>query len=346
MLLYIHIPFCDSKCFYCNFNSFVTKDSLKDDYFKALLFQLEFELDKFKNKKIETIFIGGGTPSSVSPKYFEKIFAKFKNINEITIEANPNSATYEWLKEMSNLGVDRVSFGVQSFNEKKLKFLGRTHSQKEAINAVKNAYKLNIKNISIDLIYNSAIDTKVLLKNDLSLASSLPINHISAYSLTIEEGSKFEGKLSKAKEDEELTNFFIDELKNRGFFQYEISNYSRGYKSKHNLGYWSYKDYIGIGAGAVGFYKNRRFYPTKDLNEYINNPLNIEVESLSEIDIKMEKIFLGLRSEVGVNLTLFNEKELSRVKILIDEKKLYFKNEKIFNLNYLLSDELALFIME
>ncbi len=344
MLVYIHIPFCDSKCFYCNFNSFVSDNLLKNEYFEALYLQLKFELEKFKNSKIKTLFIGGGTPSTINPKYFEKIFLKFGNIEEITIEANPNSATYEWLRDMKNLGVNRVSFGVQSFNEDKLKFLGRNHSKLQAIQSVENAYKLGIKNISIDLIYNTKLDNKKLLIDDLNLACKLPINHISAYSLTIEDGSKFEKDFSKIKQDEDLSNFFIEEIKNRNFYQYEISNFSKGYKSKHNLGYWQYQNYIGVGAGAVGFYENKRFYPPKNLKEYIKNPLNIEIENLTQNDIKIEKIFLGLRSEVGVNLNLFNKKELEKVKILIDEKKIYLKDKKVFNLNYLLSDEIALFI--
>jgi oxygen-independent coproporphyrinogen III oxidase len=342
MLVYIHIPFCESKCFYCNFNSIVN-DSLKNEYFKALYLALKFELNKFSNEKIQTLYIGGGTPSIINPKYFEKIFLEFSNIEEITIEANPNSATYEWLREIKNLGVNRVSFGVQSFNQEKLKFLGRTHSNKDAIKSVENADKLGIKNISIDFIYNTFVDSKELLLKDLNLATKLPLNHLSAYSLTLEENSKFASDFSKISK-EDFSEFFINEIKEKEFLQYEISNFAKGYKSKHNLGYWEYKNYIGVGAGSVGFYKNKRFYPPKNLKEYINNPLKIEIEELSEDDIKIEKIFLGLRSEVGVDLKIFNQKELNKIKILIDAQKLYLKNEKIFNLNYLLSDEVVLFI--
>ncbi len=353
MLLYIHIPFCDSKCFYCSFNSFTDKKNLKDNYFKALIKELKYELTKLnrlKNYKIETIFIGGGTPSSIEIKYFEKLFKELnieKNRNiEITTEANPNSASYEWIKEMSNLGVNRFSFGVQSFNKDKLKFLGRRHSPKEAIKAVENAHKIGVKNISIDLIYNTSIDSKKLLIDDLNLANNLAINHISAYSLTIENGSKFEGDFSKSKDDELLSKFFIEETIKRGFFQYEISNFSKNYKSKHNLGYWEYKNYIGTGAGAVGFIDNKRFYPPKDINEYIKNPLNKRVEELSSEDIKMEKLFLGLRSIVGVDINMFNTKELKRVKILIDGNKLILEKDRVFNKNYLLTDEVTLFIIK
>jgi oxygen-independent coproporphyrinogen-3 oxidase len=274
----------------------------------------------------------------------EKLFKTFESClisnPEITIEANPNSISKGWLEDMFKFGVNRVSFGVQSFDSKKLKFLGRRHSAKEALDSVELANVVGFENISIDLIYNTKLDTKELLKKDIDLASKLPINHISSYSLTIEEESKFEGKRFT---DERFEEFFISKIKEE-FYQYEISNFSRGYKSKHNLGYWSQEEYIGVGSGAVGFYDKKRFYSNRDLKEYIKNPLKKEIESLSDNDLKLEAIFLGLRSEVGVDIKNFNNYELDRVKILINEGKVTQRDERIYNTNYLLSDELALYI--
>lgn len=343
MLLYIHIPFCDSKCHYCSFNSFTRNHHLKDSYINALLKQFDFELERFNvYKNIESVFIGGGTPSTLKPKHFEKIFNKIaphlKENIEITVEANPNSATYDWLKEVKNLGVNRVSFGVQSFNDEKLKFLGRAHTSLEAIKAVENAKKCGFENISLDIIYDTKIDSKKLLKNDIDIAIKLPINHISAYALTIEENTIFENSFDVKKDDENLA-YFIKEI--IPFFQYEVSNFGF-YRSSHNIGYWELKDYIGVGAGAVGFLKDKRFYPKRDLFEYIKNPLDIDIEHLNVNDLKTEKIFLGLRSVVGVDLDILDR---DKVDILHKEGKIYIKNGKIFNKNFLLADEMALFLI-
>ncbi|MCK4974029.1 MAG: coproporphyrinogen III oxidase family protein, partial [Sulfurimonas sp.] len=279
MLLYIHIPFCDSKCSYCAFNSYVDKFHLKEEYMKALLIQLDFELARFKtqNKKIESVFIGGGTPSTVEPKLYEPIFNKLKPYLEdgieITSEANPNSATYEWLEGMYQLGVNRISFGVQSFDKEKLKILNRAHTSTQAKKAITDAKKIGYKNLSLDLIYATLGDTKELLESDLQTAFTLPINHLSAYALTIEEGTPFESKPYMSKETLELTSWLFDTISKHDFKQYEISNFG-SYKSRHNLGYWEYKDYIGLGSGAVGKLNLERFYPTGIVENYIKNPLD------------------------------------------------------------------------
>lgn len=347
MLVYIHIPFCDSKCSYCAFNSYVDKFHLKQEYMKALEIQLEFELKRFKYQKIETLFIGGGTPSTVEPSLYKNIFKKlepyFEKDIEITTEANPNSATYSWLQGMFQLGVNRISFGVQSFNDKKLKLLNRAHNAQQAKKAIQNAHNIGYKNLSIDIIYATLGDTQELLEYDLEEAFKLPINHLSAYALTIESGTPFEKTPQMASEQLELTQNFFNHIKKHGFKQYEISNFGR-YKSKHNLGYWHYKDYIGLGSGSVGKLENKRFYPTNHIENYIVNPLDISEEILSKDDVKIEKIFLGLRSEVGISISLFSTEELKRVELLVNEKKLLFKDGVFYNFDYLLADEIALFI--
>ena len=316
---------------------------------KVLNLQLDYELKRFTatNQSIESVFIGGGTPSTVSPKLYAPIFKKLQPyLNphaEITSEANPNSASQEWLLGMWELGVNRISFGVQSFDENKLKLLNRNHSPQQAKDAIAHAKDIGFENISLDLIYATLGDTKELLQNDLNTAKNLPINHISAYALTIEEGTPFEKKPQMAKEKLSLTNWLFNEILACGFKQYEISNFG-SYQSKHNLGYWKYKDYIGLGSGAVGKLKNQRFYPTSNVENYIKNHLDISIETLLEEDIKMEKIFLGFRSIIGVDKEIFTKEELIRAKILVDEKKLHYKNGIFYNNDYLLADEIALFL--
>jgi oxygen-independent coproporphyrinogen-3 oxidase len=345
-LLYIHIPFCDSKCNYCAFNSYTNINHLKKEYFEAIKKQYLFDINP--KEQFGTLFIGGGTPSTMKISFYEKLFKliepNIKNIKEITIEANPN-VSYEWLKEIKNLGVNRISFGVQSFNEKKLKFLNRNHSPLQAIKSIENAKKAGFENINLDLIYATVLDNKKLLESDLNTAFKLPITHISAYSLTIEEGTKWEGDYSKRKEDEELEIWFIEKIKEK-FFQYEISNF--GKICLHNLGYWMGKEYTGIGAGAIGFRKKEkiyRYYTQNNVYEYLKNPTIYNYEYLNNEDIKKEKIFLGLRSIIGFEENILNKEEKEKVKILINEKKLYKKENKIYSNDFLLADALTKFII-
>ncbi len=315
----------------------------------ALLIQLKHEIARFeaKEKSIETIFIGGGTPSTVAPELYAPLFTYLQKYLqdeiEITSEANPNSASFEWLAGMKKLGVNRISFGVQSFNAHKLKLLNRAHSPQQATDAITNAAKIGYKNLSLDIIYATLGDTQELLQHDLESAFALPINHLSAYALTIEEGTAFETQPQMAKEKLPLTSWIFQSIQNKGFSQYEISNFGT-YKSKHNLGYWEYKDYMGVGCGAVGKLRKERLYPSKNVEEYIANPTDIEEEQLSQEDIKIEQIFLGLRSCVGVSLHILSKEEKKRVQILLDEKKLTLTKEKVYNSDYLLADEIALFI--
>jgi len=349
MLIYLHIPFCDSKCHYCAFNSYVDKFDLKSSYMKACVKQLIYELSVFKPKpnSIKSFFIGGGTPSTIKPElfieFFKIILPYLKKDAEITSEANPNSATKKWLSEMRELGVNRISFGVQSFDKKKLKFLGRNHSKFQAIKALNSANLVGFKNISLDLIYGTKLDTKKLLQDDLKIAKSLPINHISAYSLTIEKNTPFAKTPQVAIDSLELAKDFTNDIEKNKFPQYEISNFGT-YNSVHNLGYWEGDDYIGIGSGAVGFLKNRRFYPSKNIEDFIQNPLKRDIENLDADELHVEKIFLGLRSKVGIKIDEFSKKEMENINILLQSGKLKSKNSMIYNTDYFLSDEISLFI--
>ena len=217
----------------------------------ALKKQLKNDLENYvinHNKKIETVFIGGGTPSTIKPSEYEEIFEMIKpyleEFAEITTEANPNSDSYEWLENMKKLGVNRISFGVQSFDNDKLKFLGRAHNANSAIKAIQNAKSIGFKGINCDIIYGVQNDTMESLKKDFDTAFSLPITHLSAYSLTIEEGTKFFDRSSVKIDDEELSYEIFDYINKNGFHQYEISNFAKNkeYESKNNYEYWKHKE--------------------------------------------------------------------------------------------------------
>jgi len=349
--LYIHIPFCDSKCFYCSFNSYTNLHDRINNYFKALNRSLKWQLEYFNINKnsISTLFIGGGTPSVAEARYYIDIFNTLniylKDDVEITFEANPNSATKEWLKGIKSLGANRVSFGVQSFNDNKLQALNRAHSPKEAIDAIENSYNIGFKNISLDLIYDFYTDTKELLKSDIKQAFKLPINHISTYELIIEKATHFSNK-ENVKANIESFNFLVrDEIVNRGLNWYEVSNYG-SYRSKHNIGYWQHNNYLGVGAGAVGFIDNFRYYPHTNVDKFIKEPFYYRKEILSKNDILTEKIFLALRSLVGIDSNILTKDMIKRADILVKENKLVLRDGRYFNIDYFLSDELALFIMQ
>ena len=312
--------------------------------------QLLYDLEKFNVEKgsITSLFIGGGTPSTIPPYMYENFFKALtpflaKNA-EITSEANPNSASKEWIKGMRDLGVNRLSFGVQSFFEDKLKFLGRNHTSKQAKLALENAFEAGIKNLSLDLIYGTTLDTQKRLLLDIEEAFKLPINHISSYSLTIEKDTPFESKDNVQNDSDELARFFADEITSRGFHQYEISNFGT-YTCKHNLGYWKHENYLGIGCGAVGFSRKTRYYPHILIEKYIEEPLFRKEESLHVKDLALEKIFLGFRSDVGVDISILDKKQLKKVSLLEKEAKIFLKNDRLFNYDFFLADELALFLM-
>jgi len=349
-LLYIHIPFCDSKCHYCNFNSYVDKFELKTTYMDALYKQLLHDLKHYDIKlgSIESLFIGGGTPTSVDFHLYEPIFKTItpylQKGAEITSEANPNSTTTKWLSGMKSFGVNRISLGVQSFFDDKLKLLGRSHKSKDAILAVKKAYDIGFEHISIDLIHSTMLDTPKRVEFEIKQALKLPIDHLSAYELTIEKATPFENSLKIQKESIKQAHIIHEKISDVGWKQYEVSNYGKSF-CYHNIGYWEYKQYLGIGSGAVGRIKNYRLYPHKVLEEYIKDPLFKSKEELKEHEIIEEKILLGFRSFVGVACDILDDNSKRRAELLTNEKKLYKKNGRYFNTNYLLSDEVALFII-
>lgn len=316
---------------------------------QALRRQLDFELERFEAtpQSIRTLFIGGGTPSTVDAELYAPLFAHLQPFlhpdAEITAEANPNSATPAWIEGMRRLGVNRLSFGVQSFDEDKLRILNRAHNPKQARDALRNARSAGFEHLSLDLIYGVLGDTARILLRDLDEALALDIDHLSAYALTIEPHTAFADHPETAQEKLRRTRMLFGAIEASGLYQYEISNFGR-YRSKHNLGYWEHDNYIGLGSGAVGFKEDRRFYPTTQIERYIADPLGHEIEILDAQALRSEKIFLGLRSIVGVEKALLLPQERERAELLLREGKLTCNATHYYNPDYLLSDEVALFI--
>lgn len=350
MLLYLHIPFCESKCGYCAFASESGHGALYGPYMRAVLRQFWQEIDRKHQERhcFETLYIGGGTPSCLPVKYYEPFFEAvmpyLRHDAEITVEANPNSVDKSWLGVMKSMGVNRVSFGVQSFDREKLRYLGRIHSPSQAVDATCMAGDVGIEHISLDLMYGTECDSVNLLENDLKQAFDLPIDHMSLYCLMIEEDTVFSEKKRKGRESDTQRTLLVESLESRGFIQYEVANFGK-YRSVHNRGYWRYLPYIGLGAGAVGFDGHFRYYSHREIGAYIRDPLGGMTERLNENDRKTEKILLGLRSDVGFDPSLLNAREQERLDILLSHEKVFQKEAWIVNRDFFLADEIALFLL-
>lgn len=343
--LYIHIPFCDAKCPYCSFNSTVDNKGLKACYLEALLHDIQNEIAANAVKSFGTVYIGGGTPSVMEASFYEKLFEALnpylQNVQEVTFEANPNSFTPHLARTLKNLGVDRVSFGVQSFDENKLKILGRIHSKQQAIIAIELAQKTGFEKLSLDLIYGVKGDTDKRIEKDLVKALTLGVSHISTYALTIEENTPFFKNPAFAIKSERTAYLIKDTLEENGFLHYEVSNYGQ-HTAIHNTSYWRQSPYIGVGAGAVGFKEKTRYTKRTNIADYLRAPLYKEMEPLNDEELRFERLFMGFRSFIGVDSTDIYAKE--KLEILLREDKLYEKDGKVFNKNFFLADELVLFL--
>lgn len=326
--LYIHIPFCESKCFYCNFVSFNKKEEDKEKYINYLL--KEIELNKTKDYLVKTIFIGGGTPSCLKDGDILKIVNKVKenfiidkNV-EFTIEANPNSFNKEKAQEYINAGINRISFGLQSANNKLLKSVNRLHSKKDFINAVTIAKQEGLKNINADIILGLPNQKLIDVKKTLRLIKKMKLTHISCYSLILEENTvlykKVKENIVKIPTEEKtlkMYDYVLKYLENNNYKRYEVSNFSKsGFECKHNLTYWNLNNYLGLGLNSHSKIENKRIENYSNFIEYYksldNNEKPIkEVLKLTTQDIKEEYIMLSLRKTDGINLkeyqTKFNE---------------------------------------
>jgi oxygen-independent coproporphyrinogen-3 oxidase len=293
--LYIHIPFCEYICHYCDFVKRVPKNKeMVDDYLKALVKEIH-QYEKHFNT-IETIYIGGGTPSMLDPEQLVFLLSHLKDIHpvEFSIEVNPESYTYQKGEILKKYGVNRVSLGVQTFNQELLHYLNRGHTNDQVFKVVNHLKHIGINFISIDLIYAIPKQTYEDLRYDLKMINELDITHVSCYSLILEEKTYFyhqyiRGNFKQVDEDVEATMYkmVMDELKNQGFEHYEISNFAKhGHYSLHNMIYWTLGEYIGVGLGAHGFIDGKRTYNERALPKYIDHYIKEETLQTKDMMIK------------------------------------------------------------
>lgn len=327
--VYLHIPFCEHICHYCDFNKFYIKNQPVEDYLKAVEKEMEQSIARFGAEEIHTIFVGGGTPTSLTTNQLDhflnsihKHFGAYMNIKtEFTFEANPSHLSKEKLLLLFEGGVNRLSFGVQVFDDELLEKIGRTHRAADVFQTIALAKEVGFQNINADLIYSLPGQTVEGFKETLKQAFSLDVQHFSGYSLQIEPKTVFynlmrKGKLHLPTEDEEVEMYTIlmDKMALNGYTQYEISNFARpGFESKHNLTYWNNNEYFGIGAGAHSYVQGVRRANAAPLNQYISLiketgfPYS-EENVLTERERMEEEVFLGLRKTLGVSKEVFYQK--------------------------------------
>lgn len=348
--IYIHIPFCKSRCIYCDFFT-STNEVEMDSFVVALCKEIVFRKNELASNSVKTIYFGGGTPSRLQQNHFEHIFETI-NVNytlaaelEITIEANPDDLTYEYVDMLHTLPFNRISIGIQSFDDQELKFLSRRHDAKGAIDAVKYCQEKGFRNISIDLMYGLPKQTLAIWQHNLQQAIALNIQHISAYHLIYEEKTRLysllqAGKVSPVDEDSSLEMFetLIDTIVKAGFEHYEISAFAKqGYISQHNSSYWTGQEYLGFGPSAHSFDGEHRWWNVSSLPKYIaginsSNPV-IELEDIDSTTKYNEYIITGLRTVWGIDL------EALKTKFGDDLHDYFLQNaQRYFNLNYLKRD--------
>ena len=322
--LYLHIPFCRSRCIYCAFHS-GTELVLRQRYVDALCHELRQRRDYLNGEKISTIYFGGGTPSLLTKTDFQQIFDEISanflvdDDAEITVECNPDDLSDEYVADLVSLLFNRVSMGVQSFDDEELRFLRRRHTAQQAIEAVKQLQKAGFQNISIDLMFGLPMQTEAVWQRTLQQATALGVQHISAYSLTYEGDTplvRMRNQHKIVESDEELCvalfNQTIDTLQQAGFEQYEISNFSlSGFRSRHNSSYWSGVPYLGVGAAAHSYNGVERRWNVADTKRYIagieNETPDFGSEILTSDDRYNETIFTHLRTREGVDLQQLDE---------------------------------------
>lgn len=307
---YIHIPFCKSKCHYCSFVSF-NKLELKDDYIKALLKEINYY---YKGELLDTIYFGGGTPSTLELQDFSKIFEKLKPepTAEITTELNPEGVNYDYMRGLFDLGVNRISLGCQTFNDEILKQINRRHNAQQVIESVKIAQNAEFGNISLDFIYGLPNQTPEMFYSDLKQAIDLGVQHISLYGLKIEGGCYFYNHMPQNLPDDDIQADMylgaIELLTSKGFEHYEVSNFSLpNYNSRHNLNYWNNEEYYGFGVSAHGYTNGIRYGNIETIEQYIKNPIKHQEEKLLTTQGKLEEeIFLGFREMKGIMVSKIN----------------------------------------
>ncbi len=356
--IYIHIPFCKQKCNYCDFYSSIDLNK-QDEIINALCSELQQRKQWLNNTTVSTIYFGGGTPSLLSAEQVNKLINecykhyKISSSPEITLEANPDDLTQQKIQQLANTSVNRLSIGIQSFNDEHLQLMNRRHTSKQVIGVIKSCQDVGFNNISGDLIYGLPNLTNEEWDENLSVFQTLDIQHLSAYHLTFEENTVFgfmqqKGKLSPIDEQQSIEQFnmLTQWAKNEQFIHYEISNFAKeGFKSKHNSSYWLQKKYLGVGPSAHSFNKNSRTWNTSNIKDYVakitNKLPSFEIEELDLIDQHNEYLITRLRTREGINLEDFyslfgkayTDDLLSNIKPFIKAKQLTFKNN-IITLNH------------
>lgn len=329
--IYIHIPFCKQKCYYCDFISYANKEEKVKEYIESLQKEIELESDRYKNEEYEitTIYIGGGTPSFIDALYIERIINTIKQNYklhenpEITIEVNPGTINEEKIRKYKDIGINRISIGLQTTKDNLLKQIGRIHTYEEFLNCYQIVQKVGVDNINVDLMLGLPNQTLEDLKESLREVINLKPNHISLYSLILEENTVLEKQVSENElelpsEDIERKMYWETKkiLEQNGYIHYEISNFSKkGYESKHNLNCWNQKEYLGFGVAAHSYIKNKRYCNTNNIEEYIKNVQKGKILSnrtICEIQNKIEEqkeyMLLGLRKIQGIDIQEFKNK--------------------------------------
>lgn len=326
--VYLHIPFCNRICPYCDFNKYVLKGQPVYEYLEALQKEMKVTVAKHPSEQIQTIFVGGGTPTALDSEqmkiFLDAIQEYFQPQSadlEFSMEANPESVDAEKLRIMKEGGVNRLSFGVQTFEPELLRKIGRMHDQEDVYRSLQLAKEAGFNNISIDLMFGLPNQTLEMLDRTLDIAFTLDIPHFSVYSLKVEEGTFFhtlykKDKLPLPSEEEEVKMYehLIERMIKEGYSQYEISNFARpGYESKHNLTYWRNEEYYGLGAGAHGYVAGIRHVNAGLVQEYIHlvheqDTPYIETHQVTPLEAMEEMMFMGLRIQEGVSKQKFYEK--------------------------------------
>ncbi|BDR56258.1 radical SAM family heme chaperone HemW [Xylocopilactobacillus apis] len=326
--VYIHIPFCDHICYYCDFPKVLKQGQPVDDYLKCLIKEVKKGLFIKPKENCETIYIGGGTPSALSCQQLELLLKglneniSFDHLKEFSMETNPNDLQdLEKLKIMYEHGVRRISIGAQSFNNETLKRIGRTHDRESIFQAVNNARKVGFKNISLDLMFRLPGQTFNEFTENVSQALSLGVEHLSIYSLILEQHTIFHNllmehrlRLPNPDQDRQMYKYALEVLNTNGWHQYEISNFSKeGFESLHNELYWNNEDYFGFGAGAHAYLGRRRIQNKQVISAYIDDLKQNEMPVLRSHQLSLkerieEEMFLGLRLNRGIDLTASSKK--------------------------------------
>ena len=319
---YVHIPFCTQICYYCDFSKVFIKNQPVDDYLQALI----REFESYDIEQLRTLYIGGGTPTSITAQQLDYLLTDLTKhldlsvLEEFTIEANPGDLTDDKIEVLKKSAVNRVSLGVQTFNDKQLKRIGRSHNESQIYSTIDHLKTAGFDNISIDLIYALPGQTMEDVKENVAKAIALDIPHLSLYSLILEHHTVFmnkmrRGKLNLPQEDleAEMFEYIIAELEANGFEHYEISNFTKpGFESRHNLMYWDNAEYYGVGAGASGYLNGVRYRNRGPIQHYLKavseGNARLSEEVLTKDEMMEEELFLGLRKKSGVSIAKFEEK--------------------------------------